>query len=439
MRLIDVAVTAAAVALLASACTPTTDSATTSTEDPAETTSTTGSPRPTAPVAGPPQPPELPDPTSVAAAAVVVPPGYEATTETDLFIEDAAFAIGLWLPDAIVAGTAQRTLVDGLGDTILVVSVIPTMSFRGDPTLVPALADLDSPGEEVADRVHRTVTDDGLVVHLWSTGDGFLVAASSVEPAGRTYLSAMEADRSPLTAWTPGTCLYFPDAAGLPWAPFPTDPIVPCDGPHNAEVIEATQDALGVTEYDDEAITYQRNYECDRAYESVIGPQRDHTPSLITYMPDRDEFERGDRYLACVIQVETGEGTELVVGPITERDDLEWRPAVGDCFGPSLAPEPLDCADVHGFEFVAEIEFTGDAWPADQGAQAAACAPVLDDLPEGPAPIDVFAMGLYPYAFEQGERSIRCMAFVREPAGVGRVIGSFTGEWRVLAGDGVAA
>lgn len=373
----------------------------------------------------------------VAEAAIDVPPGY-AYADDDLFTDDAGMAIGLWLPDELVAGTARRVLVDDLGDRILVVSVIPAMVVRGDPNLVPVLADFTSWGKEVSEGVHRTETDAGLVVHLWSDGDGFLVVAGEVEAAGRAYLVAREAERQPLDTWPAGTCLYFHDDELLPWAPFPTDPVVPCDGPHNAEVIASTPAVEGFDAYDDDFVTFERNYVCDRAYEAEIGAQRDHRPGLITYMPDSDEFARGDRYLACVIQVETADGTGLVVGPISDLPDLAWSPAIGDCFDYDLRDDPVDCDDAHTFEFVGEVVYTGATWPTDLSLLAEACEPTLSELTDGPVAIDVFGSDLNAYAFEQGERRVRCLAFASGVDGTERVIGSFTGEWRVLA-DGVAA
>jgi hypothetical protein len=426
-------------ALLVASCTPT-DDATTSTEPPTTTsTPTTTTTRPAAPP-GPLSPPELPDPADIAAERITAPSGYTEAESTDLFTDDAAFAIGTWLPDPIVAGTASRVLVDDAGESLVVVSVVPTMAWRGDPGLVPALADLDGAGREVADGVHRSETASGLVVHLWSDGDGFVVAASLDEEVARSYLVALESGREPQTAWSDGSCLYLEPESGLPWAPFPADAVVPCDGPHNAEVIAASQVADGLDRYDEDEFSYLRNYRCDRAYEQAMGPQRDRSPALITYMPDGDEHERGDRYEACVIQLESAEGPVLVAGRITERTDLVWTPRIGECFLEGLPPEATDCGDVHAYEFVAEVEYDGDEWPdASSDAFAEACSASIDALPAGPAPIDVFPTGLYPYAFEQGERSIRCMAFALGDTGVGRVIGSFTGTWRILATGGLPA
>ena len=413
----------------------TSTTSTTSSPSPSSTTTTT-TPVPTAPLI----PPDLPDAESIAEDRIATPPGYGEAPTSDVFADDAGFAIGAWLPDPVVAGTARTVLADDMDRTIVVVSVIPTMAWRGDPGLVPALADLDEPGREVSDRIHRTETASGLVIHLWSDGDGFVVATSLDDDAALDYLETLEDERSPQTAWPSGACLYLEPTQGLPWAPFPADVVVPCDGPHNAEVIEARQIVDDFERYVPDEVSYLRNYECDRVYETTMGPQRDRRPTLVTYMPDRAEHERGDRYLACVVQLESVDGPALVAGRITDRDDLRWSPEIGQCFVEGLPPEPTDCAEVHAYEFVGEVEYDRETWPEDfADAFAEACEPVIEALPSGPAPIDVFPMGLYPYAFEHGERSIRCMAFALGDLGLGRVIGSFTGTWRLLGSDGIAA
>ena len=435
-----IVVTGCVVALMAaSGCTQaTSDPSTTS----STTTTTTDAPPTTMPVTGELAPPMLPDPDSVADEAVVALPGYPDVGAQGLFESDALTAIRLWLPTQIVAGTSARTVEDDEGNQIVALWVNPIMTWRGDPGLVGALAELDGTTDSsmVGSGVYRTTIDGGLTVHLWSTGDGFVVAAALAEPAVVRYLEALESQRTPSAVWGSGSCLYLDPTAGLPWAPVALDAEVPCSGPHNAEVLLSTRIAEGFESFDEDDVDYQRNHDCDAAYERAIGPQRDHTPSLITYMPDADEFARGDRYLACVIQLTTLDGPSLVSGRITERDDTMWMPTVGSCFAANLAPEAVPCEEAHVYEFIGEATATGDAWPQDdRAAFASACAPFLDGLAPGVTLIDVFPMGLYPHAFDQGERRIRCMAYAVDEDGPAIVIGSFSDEWRILGRDGIAA
>ena len=433
-------VTGCVVALIAaSSCTQaTSDTSTTS-----STTTTTDAPPTTMPVTGTELvPPVLPDPDSVADEAVVTLPEYPDADTPGLFESDALTAIRLWLPTQIVAGTSARTVEDADGNQVVALWVNPIMAWRGDPGLVGALAEIEGTTDSamVGSGVYRTTIEGGLTVHLWSTGDGFVVAAALQAPAAVDYLEALESQRTPPAVWGADSCLYLEPSAGLPWAPVALDAEVPCTGPHNAEVILSTRSAEGLDTFDEDDIDYRRNHECDAAYERAIGPQRDHTPSLITYMPDADEFARGDRYLACVVQLTTPDGPSLVSGRITERDDTLWMPTVGSCFAANLAPEAVPCEEAHVYEFIGEATAVGDTWPQDDRATfAAACAPFLDGLVPGAASIDAFPMGLYPHAFEQGERRIRCMAYAVDESGPATVIGSFSDEWRILGRDGIAA
>ncbi len=431
-------VTIAVIALTAGACTgDTTDTSTSAAPDPPSTTV----PAPVPPTGTPLLPPEVGAAEDVATAALGAPDGWSEVDERDLFEDDAIVAIGLWLPDGLVAGSSSTVYRQG-DDRVVVVSVVPTMSWRGDPGLVPALAALEgSEGDPGVDGTVFTVTTEaGLPVAVWSTGDGFLVASSLDEEAAVRYLEARDADRRPLEVWAAGTCLYLADDGGLPWAPIAIEVAVPCDGPHNAEVLESVQEALTSDAYDEDEISYQRNYECDKAYERAIGPQRDRTPTLITYMPDEDEFDRGDRYLACVVQIETNEGTEIFSGPLADRTDLVWEPEVSECFSPTLAPEGTACSDPHAYQYLGMVTVDVDTWPASPTrAFADACRPLIEGLEPGPAELDVFPTGLYPYAFERGDRTVRCMAFARTDDGIANVIGGFDEEWRIIGTGGIPA
>lgn len=420
-------------AVTATACSPSSQQAP-STTSPQETTTSLVP----LPPSGDLVPPDTVPATDVAQEYLIAPKGFTATDDIGLFEQDARTAIRLWLPDVIVAGTADAVYASDTS-SITVVSVIPTMEWRGDPNVVPALASLDAASTEVSPGIYTTTTEAGLDIWLWSTGDGFLIAASLDEGSVVDYLSALEAQREALPVWATGDCLYFPPDEGLPWAPVTMDRVVPCAEPHNAEVLRADHAALSGDTYDAEAVSYQRNYACDKAYEETLGPQKDRLPHLITYMPDEDEFSRGDRYLACVVELDTNDGPVLSVGRLADRSDLAWAPIVGTCYTDSLAPEGVDCAGRHAYEFIGTAEVNNTAWPADTSLFSSACDELINRLQDGPADIEAFAMGLYPYAFERGDRMVRCMAFATDGEFLLDVIGGFDTSWTVLDGGGIPA
>ena len=105
-----------------------------------------------------------------------------------------------------------------------------------------------------------------------------------------------------------------------------------------------------------------------------------------------------------------------------------------------LPADTTPCEVVHAYQYLGDVEVASDTWPTvDGAAYLDACAPLLDDLPPGPAVVDVFPVGLGAYAFEQGARTVRCMAFASVDGFLTEVIGPFTGVWRIIGDGGVAA
>jgi hypothetical protein len=202
---------------------------------------------------------------------------------------------------------------------------------------------------------------------------------------------------------------------------------------------------VGVTEgtdretFDGDAIEYQRNFECDEAYTTAFGDQLTHAPGVVTYMPDEDEWDRGDRYLACVVIIDRNEGRQLFSGAMADLDDLDFNPEAGACLSEDLPADTVDCSSPHAYQYLGDATIDADAWPTgDSTLLDDACLPLLDTLESGPATLDVFPIGLGPFAFETGDRTVRCMAFATVDGFLVEVLGGFEGAWRVLGTDGVA-
>lgn len=431
-----------ALGVVATACVPDARSApeTTVTQ---QTTTTTSSPTTTL-ASGDLEAPERDDPNDVASDAFWDAGRFTAADEPDLFDEDALTSIERWLPEDLVAGLAWEVYTDGSPSNVLAVSVIPSLTWRGDPNFVPSLmATLeDTEPDEPSPGIYGIETAGGLDLYGWSTGDGFVMSTSSESDLAIEYLEALSAENDPQRVWAPQTCLYTdPQSETLPYAPFPQDIVVPCSGPHNAEVLISQQVGTDLTDFDADVIAYDRNYECDKAYTDVFGSQKDHTPSLVTYMPDEDEWNRGDRYLACIVQLDSLDGIVLMAGAMSERDDLEWEVEPEECLDSSFAPEAVECTRPHGYQYIGDATVSLEDWPgADNAALHDVCIPLLDEfVREGPADVDVFATGLYPYAFELGDRTVQCMAFAIQDSLLAEVAGSFGDVWRVIGADGVAA
>lgn len=436
------------IGLIAVACVPTDAEPSSTTTEGATTTnapsSTTDAPGKSGSSKDHLEPPERGDPNDVATDAFWDAGDFEVAGEPTLFEKDALEAIERWIPEDLIDGIVWEVFSNGDDTNVLVVSVIPTLTWRGDPSFVPSLiATLtDTDAHEISPDIYEAETSGGLILYARSTGDGFVISTSIEPESAVTYLEALTAESRPQRVWEPGSCLYIDaDAETLPYAPFPPDIVVPCNGPHNAEVLVSRQIGTNLTEYDGEAIDYERNYECDKAYADEFGPQKTRKPTLITYMPDEDEWNRGDRYLACVVQLETIEGIELIAGAMADRPDLVWNPEPGACFGRSFAPDTVGCGSIHGYQYLGDADVSLDEWPTERSAAFKdACADLLAEfVRQGPAKVDVFATGLFPYAFEQGDRSVRCMAFATEDGLLVEVVGSFDEIWRVVGSGGLAA
>ena len=432
------------IGLVAAACTPSGDTFQ-ETTTPDKGTVTTAV-EPTTPTTDPsePDPPERGDPNDVASEAFWAAGDFAIAGEPGLYDEDALTAIERWLPEDLVAGLVWEVFTNSPDTNVLAVSVIPTATWRGDPnfvqTLISTLAEADP--TEVGDGIFQATTAGGLEMYAWSTGDGFVISASTDSDLSIQYLEALAIESEPQTVWGPDVCIYTdPESETLPYAPFPPDLVVPCNGPHNAEVLLSEQVGTDLDAFDDDVIEYERNYRCDARYNELFGSQKGYKPSLITYMPDEDEWDRGDRYLACVVQLTGMDGPVLLSGYLSERTDLEWTPEVEACLDRSLAPEVIECGRPHGYQYLGDAIVNVSEWPDDgTAAFQEACATLLDDsVRSGPAPVEVFATGLYAYAFESGDRTVQCMAFATQDGLLVDVAGSFSGVWRVVGSGGIAA
>jgi hypothetical protein len=425
--------------LAIAACTPLTSGKDTTTTT-ATTTEPTATTVPTTDANGKLVPPQREDRSSVAADVLTPVDGFtEAATPPDT-ANDLLTAIDAWLPPDLVAGDAEIVYSDAAGAYVAVVSVVPNLAWRGDPGFVPDLIEAVTgaePGRPLS-GVFTAQAPGGAVLQFWSSGDGFVVASSLDPDAAITYLSGLDDDSRPNPAWSTGNCLFLDETENLPYAPFPREVVVPCSGAHNAEVLIGLTQGTDDEAFDADAIEYRRNYECDRAYNEAFGDQLTHAPGLVTYMPDEDEWDRGDRYLACVAIIDRNEGRQVFTGPMAGLDNLDFNPEVGSCLLDSLPADTVECSSPHVYQFVGVATVDSNTWPdGDDTAFDDACMPLIDTLASGPGTLEIFPIGLGPYAFENGDRTVRCMAFATVDGFLVDVLGSFNAAWRILGTDGV--
>jgi hypothetical protein len=370
--------------------------------------------------------------------------GY--TIDTEILTDDTVlFALfDAWIPERIIDGLGAAVFEGNEGQRVSVVSTIPITSLRGDPNLAAFFAVSAGRGEteeSIVDGITTIEAPSGGTFAIWSDGDGVLIATAEDPADAHSYMVARAALYTPNDVWDSGSCLYLaptePAVFGVyPYAPFMDDLVVPCSGPHNAEVLYAEFAATSIPEFDPEAVHYQRNYECDREYRNAFDASvQDHRASLVTYMPDQDEWDRGDRYLACIVVVydESGE-PELFEGAMADLPNLEVVISPGDCTDGSIS-NVVDCGTVHEQQYVGSVMAEGDTYPSlgDESFDDL-CAVYLEDLTvNSDAELRVSGLGLMPYSFEIGDREIRCYAIAIVDGFLpADVVGSFYDKWTVI-------
>jgi hypothetical protein len=443
----------------ATACTPAADKLTSTaptTEPTASTTTssttvpgtTTSIPPPESP---PTEPPQTGDPDLVAFNALRNIDGYTTVfgpSEQDI---ELAELIDKWIPEVLVNGLALDIVANEDAEHVIVVSISPLTGLRGYPwiaALFGLFADEDAANPETATEVVEVNATTGGTFFLWGEGDGLMITTAEDPAAASRYIEAFAATDERNAVWSAGDCLYLPQDepdfyGNAPWAPFPLDLVVPCSGPHNAEVLESMVAGTDLTTFDGPQIAFDRSYVCDKAYASEFGnnPQGEYLPSLITYMPDSDEWDRGDRYLACVVYIgDVGGAERLFIGPMRDLPDLEWSIDPGSCTEDS-GKLKIACAASHRYQFLGSIEYSEDSYDPSSTELDEACEELDHAFTEGPNGVEVIVVGFDPgpYQFELGHRTVNCYAAAYEDFGAVEVTGSFFDTWRVVDEDAVSS
>ena len=397
-------------------------------------------------------PPEIENPNDVARRAFRPIDGYTnvfGASERDLALADL---FDKWIPDVVAKGFALAIVENESLDHVVVASISPLTGLRGYPwiaDLFALFANEDGDEPQSAIDVVEVEAETGGTFFLWGDGDGVIIATADDPAVARTYLELYAETDTPNAVWSRGDCLYLPQDepdfyGNTPWAPFPMDMVVPCSGPHNAEVIEAEYEALTLPRFDGSQIAFDRAYLCDEAYSREFDgmPQGEYLPSLITYMPDADEWDRGDRYLACVVYIGDVGGSDLLfTGKMKELPDLAWSLDDRSCTEDSGKLE-ISCSAAHRFQFLGSVIYDGEEYSVDSDDLDLACESLAGGYSEPPDPeIEVVTVGfdLGPFQFEQGYRTVNCYAVAADEFSFVDVTGSFFGDWRVVDEEAVSS
>jgi len=332
-------------------------------------------------------------------------------------------------------------------EPVLVISIKVGGDQRGAPYLGESLAyfwggDRNPEPVLVGDETAFGANVDGEQWLVWSDTDGLIVLIGP-RASAVAVMEAIIAVSSPYV-WQMGDCLDFSDEfeQSAPYAPFGAHGLSHCAAAHTHEVIhaETLADEPGAP-YPGE-IGDRLQAVCSAAYSEYTGSVQDtdNELKLVTYMPDVDEWERGSRYLTCLLSRSGPDGIAPVEGRLRGLGpDFEFEISAGDCFGFGV---PVPCTEAHDSQFFVQLDHPAGPDEAYPGftefvvTANAACDLALDDFgpTPGPLPVEGRAAEALGSSWEGGERTYWCMALVvDDTTGVAEVVGSFDEEWS-LAG-----
>ncbi len=369
-------------------------------------------------------------------------------------MEFAAVRLQPFLELAIEAVDYSFLRPTGAGDPALGLSIAPGALLRGDPSLPPGLAGaLAGPFDDLEDvavagiDAYRIFLSDAWW-YFWGSNTHLYVTIGSEESAARA-LEAIIAGAPTPYLWQAGDCLWFGTGAdtAMPYAPFGTANLVDCRGPHTHEVFAADTTSYDADDaYPGEAFAVEVERTCGIAFRDYIGLDWSESRiGAIRYLPDRAEWEEGDRYLACVAELTAPTGGASVIegtlAGIGEASRIVRAP--GDCYVDALNADPVDCRFTHTTQFIGYVE---DPRPAETDY------PGIDDLfdrlePACAALIEEFApttsadgATIMPYLippsvveWEDGDRTGGCFAFAAGADGRElEIAGSFDGDWSIV-------
>ena len=381
------------------------------------------------------------DPVALAASSFLQLPGYEVTDVTDEEADqvfDAVFDVRRDL----IAGSAIARVTGTGGESALAVSITGGGEFRGAPFVAeevaaflaatrPRAVDI---GGRTAYRV--TIEDEEWILY---NNETHLFITVGAREAGLQIVSELAAGSTPYL-WQEGDCLDFADDFGseTPYAPFGLHGLVHCTTDHVYEVIHSEVLAEGPDARFPGDLSERSQTTCGAAFQRFTGTSELETAvSLIRYLPDEEEWEKGSRYFACVVFVSEPEGRRVLTGRI-DGDDPAWAFTldVGSCLSGLF---PVECDDPHDREIFALFDLP-DA--------ADAPAPDLDDLQRlitesceetfqemelgaGPGTVRTFDITDMFLAWQFGERRYYCLGVVFGPDGfVLDITGTLAGGWQ---------
>ncbi len=331
---------------------------------------------------------------------------------------------------------------DDSEDSALVVAITLGGDLRGSPTLAEDLAwywiGYQPARMTILDTTAYRFTVDGREWFLWSDRTHLFLVSGRIDIA-RSVMETLVARGEPYF-WETGDCLGFEDeyASGTPYAPFGVYGLRHCLDEHTYEVThsEVRPDGPDAAYPDDELWNYAQARCAEVYYEYVGVHELQSSIASITYVPDEDEWARGDRYVACVITQRDADGSVAVEGRLEGRgEDTAVEYEKGTCLAWNF---PVPCSDPHDGEIVEIGEYPAGPdepmpdWDEASDLMDGVCVQALEDyeVEEGDFDVEVESLSYLVGGWQFGIRDFYCVAYAVDDDGWGiDVVGSFTDEW----------
>jgi hypothetical protein len=312
-------------------------------------------------------------------------------------------------------------VVVGEGDEVVAVAVTMGGEFRGAPYVaeeVSAFLSGSRPtevsvGDHTAFRVG--IGDEEWLMY---NNEAYLFITIGPRSASRRVMRDLAQTSVPYL-WQPGDCLDFADEydSATPYAPFGEHGLRHCGVTHTHEVIHSEVLPEGPDARFPADLSDRSRITCARAFRDFTGRSELETTLLMTrYLPDRDEWAKGSRYLACIVGVAGPDGEVAVEGRIDGRDPaLVFTLEVGTCL---FGLFPVECDQRHDSEIIAAFDLPDgpDAPLPDVDDLRERLGDRCDEelaafaLGEGPGEIEVFELTDVFGSWELGLRRVYCRA-----------------------------
>jgi hypothetical protein len=397
-----------------------------------------------------------PDPFAIAERALDAPlAGFDRSSGEPGLAQVLERRIGEM--DVVVQALVWELLESG-DDQVVAASIYPHADFRGDPSVLPALADLvaGDGGEVTTATVDGSevlaVADEDTWWYLWGNHTHIMVTGGPEEPALQR-IGQLAAHNAVEYLWQAGDCIAIApaDGFGLPYSPHGEEVVVPCGHPHQYEVVAgdaarlepgSAPDRPGPDDVYVEALAW-----CEQQFAEQIGTEEfESSLEPVQFFPDPLEWERGDRYTACVVMQTEEAVPKLVDVAFADRGDaVAIVRTVGDCHVWTVREPQVDCAEPHDFEYRGEVSELAGEWEAAGETAAGDCDALLraaaSETAEDGVTLGVVASTTGPSAWAQGDRRAACFAVAEQAGFPVRIAGSVGGDWEPagVPGDGLTA